>query len=675
MITKIKFGEPVNTGAVVLEVSVSQKIDFGNVVSTWPFRWDFQLSEEDKVFGLGESMRGINKRGFKYTSWCSDEPHQDESKPSLYGAHNFIIVFGKQTFGMFFETPSRIDFDIGFTKADLFSVETQDIGVNLYTITAEKDGQTPLLSIVQQFRTIIGQSYIPPFWAFGFQQSRWGYKNQQDISEVVQNYKKMNFPIDSVCMDIDYMEEYEDFTVDKEKFPDLSQFAAELKKDGIRLIPIIDAGVKVKEGYSVYDEGIKNEYFCKKEDGKTPYAAGVWPGRSHFADFFRPEVRKWFGLKYKVLTDCGIEGFWNDMNEPAMFYSDESLSQAHEKMKNTDVTNLDIISFFQFSALGESTKNSMEDYKRFYHSVPADPKNPESDRKIYRHDKVHNMFGGLMTQAAAEGLDEIAPEKRMLLYSRASTIGAHRYGGIWTGDVNSWWAHLEQHIKVLPGLNMCGFLYTGSDIGGFGYDTSRDLLLRWTEFSVFTPLMRNHSSAGTRLQEYYRYENPEDFKSVLDLRYALIPYLYSEYVKCAVKNQMMFKPLGFEYPSDKMAMETEDQLFLGNEIMLAPVYKQNATGRYVYLPENMTKVIWQNSTFKQERMKKGIHYVQMPLNSVVFFVRDKKMIPLCKPASSTNEIKYDDFEFVGDGKEYLLYRDDGFTKDIQLEKGCVVVKK
>ena len=638
MITKYTFGQPVNTGATVKQIPVQDEFHTGKLLSKWPFNWEYTLAPQDKVFGLGENMRGINKRGFKYTSWCSDEPHHDESKSSLYGAHNFILIFGKETFGLFFDTPSRIDFDIGFTKSDVLSVSSQDTGINLYLITPDTQEKAGLLNIVQQFRELIGQSYIPPFWAFGFQQSRWGYKTEQDILDVVQKYKELNIPLDAICMDIDYMEEYEDFTIDKSKFPDLKALSQKLKKEGIRLIPIIDAGVKVKEGYSVYEEGIKNDFFCKKADGKTPYTAGVWPGRSHFTDFFNPKARLWFGKKYKVLTDCGIEGFWNDMNEPAMFYSDESLKYVSEKLKNTDISNLDINSFFEFSGLGETTKNNPNDYKLFYHNVPENPDDPESPLKLYRHDQVHNMYGALMTKAAAEGMKQIAPGKEILLYSRASTIGAHRYGGIWTGDVNSWWSHLEQQIKMLPSLNMCGFLYVGSDIGGFSYDTSRDLVLRWTALGIFTPLMRNHSANGTRLQECFRFEHPEDFKSLLDLRYSLIPYLYDEFVKCAKENKMMFKPLCFEYPEDKIAAETEDQLFLSDQLMIAPVYKQNASGRYVYLPEPMTKVLWQNSKPSLQKMEKGIHYVDVPLDSVVFFIRNNQSVPLCKPAVSTEFI-------------------------------------
>lgn len=674
MIRKFSFGNPIATQSVVINLPLEKNFSIGNLETTWPFIWNYELAPEDKIYGLGENMRGINKRGFIYTSWCSDEPHHDESKSSLYGAHNFIIVHGEKDFGLFFDTPSKITYDIAFTKNNQLTVKTDDTGVFLYYITPEENEKNPLLNIVHQFRTLIGQSYIPPLWAFGFQQSRWGYKNEKDILEVVNRYKELNIPLDAVCMDIDYMEEYEDFTVDKSRFPDLAALSKKLKKEGIRLVPIIDAGVKIKKGYSVYDEGIENDYFCKKQDGKTPYAAGVWPGRSHFTDFFNPKARQWFGSKYKILTDQGIEGFWNDMNEPAMFYSDESLKSVYEKLKNTDISNLDVNSFFVFSGLGETTKNSFEDYKLFYHRVPVNPEQESSEYKLYRHDKVHNMYGGLMTKAASEELDKIF-NKRTLLYSRASYIGSHRYGGIWTGDVNSWWTHLEQQIKMLPSLNMCGFLYVGSDIGGFSYDTSRDLVLRWTALGVFTPLMRNHSANYTRLQECFRFENPQDFKSLLDFRYALIPYLYSEYIKAAVNNTMLFKPLGFEFTDDKLALETEDQLLLGNEIMIAPVYKQNATGRYVYLPEPMTKVIWENSKAREEPMEKGIHYIEVPLNAIVFFVRNNCLVPMGQTASSTDFLTHKDFTLLGNGKEYKLYQDDGFTKEITLENRISVLKR
>lgn len=666
MVTKIIYGNPVETGAVIGNIgNSSTNPNFGKVESSWPFEWKYQLGKDDLVFGLGESMRGMNKRGWHYTSWCSDNPHHEETTTSLYGAHNFILVFGEKTFAMFFDTASRINFDIGYTNQNEMIVTTEDTGVVLYEITAEShSGESALTNIVHQFRELIGQSYVAPRWAFGFQQSRWGYRNEEDVRKVVSSYKENNLPLDAVCMDIDYMDEFMDFTVDSKKFPNLKKLSTELKEQGVRLIPIIDAGVKVKEGYSVYDEGVANNYFCKKEDGKSDYTAGVWPGRSHFPDFFNPKVREWFGKKYEVLTNEGIDGFWNDMNEPAMFYSDESLAEVTEKLRNTDTTNLDIGSFFNFAGLSGSTANNMEDYRRFYHNVTLE----SGETKRYRHDTVHNMFGGLMTRSAGEGLRKLYPEERKLIYSRASMIGAHRYGGIWTGDCNSWWSHLEQEIKQLPALNMCGFLYTGADIGGFGCDTTRDLVLRWLSLGAFTPLMRNHAASGTRPQECYAFGDTADFKNILDLRYALIPYLYSEYMKAVLTSTMYFKPLAFDYPQDKMALQTEDQLLLGNELMIAPVYKQNVGGRYVYIPEDMIQVTWKNSTATQKEITKGIHWVEMGLDEVVFFVRKNKMIPLYKPCEHTKDLNISAFTPLGNGETYDLYNDDGLTTRHSMEK-------
>ena len=663
MVTKHSFGEPVDTGAVLEDISTQvETIPCGVVTQKFPFEWQFGMQPGDIVYGLGETVRGMNKRGFSYTSWCFDQSAQNESSPYMYGAHNFFVVFGAKTFGMFFDTASKITFDIGWTESDTITVTTKDTGVTVYAITADNDGMTELESIVHQFRHMIGQSYIPPKWAFGFQQSRWGYKTEADVREVVRRYEQAEIPLDAVCLDIDYMTEYEDFTVDTKKFPDMKKLTAELKQKGVRLVPIIDAGVKQKKGYSVYDEGIKNGYFCKKEDG-TEYTAGVWPGKSHFTDFLNDKAALWFGMHYKVLTDLGIEGFWNDMNEPAMFYSEESLKEVFDHIKSLEGKNLDIDSFFEFTPLSNSTFNRDDDYARFYHNMTQ----KDGSTKRIRHDKVHNLFGARMTKAASDALAQIEPDKRILLYSRASTVGAHRYGGIWTGDCCSWWSHLEMQIKMIAGLNMCGFLYTGSDTGGFGADTSRDLVLRWTAFSAFTPLMRNHAAWNTRNQECYSFEHPEDFKSILELRYALIPYLYSEYVKAAVKGDMLFKPLSFVWPKDALARETEDQLLVGNDIMIAPVYKQNATGRYVYLPEDMTQVTWQNSCVTQTAVTKGIHFVEVPLNTVVFFVRKGHAVPLAKPASCVDQLSSEIAQIVGDGDSYQLYEDDGFTRSVTLD--------
>ena len=266
-----------------------------------------------------------------------------------------------------------------------------------------------------------------------------------------------------IYMDIDYMQSFKDFTVNEENFPDFPEFVQEMDDQDIRLIPIIDAGVKVEPGYEIYEEGVKNNYFCKREDG-SDFVAAVWPGDTHFPDMLNPEARKWFGDKYRFLIEQGIEGFWNDMNEPAIFYSSEGLAEARELAGEFAKDTEGKTHPWEMQDKMLSIANNPEDYKRFYHNV---------DGKKIRHDKVHNLFGYNMTRAAGEAFERIDPEKRFLMFSRSSYIGMHRYGGIWTGDNKSWWSHILLNLKMLPSLNMCGFLYTGADLGGFGSDNKR----------------------------------------------------------------------------------------------------------------------------------------------------------------------------------------------------------
>lgn len=239
------------------------------------------------------------------------------------------------------------------------------------------------------------------------------------------------------------------------------------------------------------------------------------------------------------------------------------------------------------------------------------------------------------------------------------------------GDNRSWWSHLLMNLKMLPSLNMCGFLYTGADIGGFGSDTTEDLMLRWLELGIFTPLMRNHASKGTREQEFYQFEHTDEFRNIIQLRYALLPYLYSEFMKAVLLDDMMFQPLAFVYPNDVHAKEVEDQLMVGDSIMIAPVYTQNANGRYVYLPEEMKLYRIRNcQDMDVEVLSAGHHYVRAKLNEVLIFVRPDHIVPLAKPGicvEDTDTSKLYLLHFVKEEAQYLLYDDDGYEKDYSME--------
>ena len=663
MVWKFKYGNPFETEAVVGSIKETEgNPPFGTLSLKDGFCYQYELSKNDVVYGLGEAVRGINKRGHCYISNASDDPNHLESTRSIYGAHNFIVIAGEKNFGLFVDYPAKLTFDIGYTFSDILEISCQDANLYLYVI----EGETPY-EIVKQFRKMIGRSYIPPKFAFGFGQSRWGYKTKEDFRKVVGGYRENHIPIDMVYMDIDYMQDFKDFTLNEENFKDFPAFVSEMKEQNIRLIPIIDAGVKIEPGYQVYEEGVKNGYFCKREDGSN-FVAAVWPGYTHFPDVLNPEARRWFGDCYRILTEQGIEGFWNDMNEPAIFYTPEGMKEAYEQMRECAEDENGKVSVFQVRETLVNLQNNRKDYDAFYHQV---------DGQMVRHDKVHNLFGYNMTRAAGEGFERIDPDKRFLLFSRSSYIGMHRYGGIWTGDNKSWWDHILLNLKMMPSLNMCGFLYTGADLGGFGADATRDLLLRWLAFGVFTPLMRNHAAVDTREQECYQFEHVEDFRHVIEVRYRLLPYLYSEYMKAAVFDDMYFKPLSFEYPQDTFAPQVEDQLMLGNEIMIAPVYTQNAKGRYVYLPEEMMFIKFMpDGSVYEEKLPAGHHYVEVALNEVPLFIRGGKCIPVAETAESVAELQMDTLELLGySGAEYLLYDDDGNHKDYDNPENMKWMKK
>lgn len=654
-IKKYIFGTPLDTDSVIIHTENTESInkkDIKYMMLNEDKTLEYTLFDDDIVYGLGENVRGLNKRGWIYESFCSDEFSHTPDKKSLYSAHNFIIIYGTKTFGIFIDSPSKVTFDIGYTARNKLKIISENNNFNLFII----EGNT-LQNIVKEFRRLIGRSYIPPKWSFGYGQSRWGYSNEDDVKEVIKSYKDNDIPLDMLYLDIDYMERFKDFTIDKTSFPLFDELVQYCKEQNVKLIPIIDAGIKVEDGYDLYEEGIKNNYFCVDRDGQV-FTAAVWPGKVHLPDFMQPEVREWFGEKYKVLTDKGIEGFWNDMNEPALFYSEDGLNNAYMKAEDLRQKNIGIYEYFALKDSFSNMSNSIDDYKNMHQKVNG---------KLVSHYDIHNLYGFNMTRAAYEGLEKINSGKRFLLFSRASMIGAHRFGGVWTGDSASWWEHIEMTIHMLPNLNMCGFLFIGSDTGGFSGNATSDLLIRWNQLSLFTPLYRNHSALGTRDQEAYAFdkETTAIIRNIIKFRYSLTTYLYSEFMKAVKNNDMYFKPLTFEY-EDETSKGVEDQLLVGESLMIAPIYKQNAKGRYVYLPSEMLLCRVNNEgTLSFEIYNKGHNFFEYNMEEILFCVKKNKLIPLVNNCNKDINKELDIIAFVEDKAEYYLYDDDGVTKDYE----------
>lgn len=617
----------------------------------------FPLTDHDRVYGLGPNMGGINKRGRRYEAYCTDDPLHHEDKIVLYGAHNFFMIEDDDVAtGYFIDFPSRIYYDVGFKDLNQFNIHVHGKDFTLYIIEGAS-----LKEIIHEFHTIIKKPYLPPRWGLGYFQSRWGYRDEEEIRQIHQTFKEKKLPLEGIYLDLDYMEDFKDFTISNERFPNFKELVSDLKDEGVRLIPIIDAGVKVEEGYPVYEEGIKDDHFVKNAKGE-PYVAAVWPGKVHFPDFLQENTRDWFGQWYQSLTNMGIEGVWNDMNEPAIFYDEDSLDEAVDLAIKAKGKNLGVYDFFDLKDKFQNIGNKDEYYRRFFHNIHGES---------YTNESVHNQYGFMMTKSASDGLRELL-QKRPVLISRASSIGMHAYGGIWTGDNSSWWSHIELNLKMLPTLNMSGFYYVGADTGGFGGNSSGELLSRWMQLSVFTPLLRNHSALGTNKQEPYAFgeEVMRINRKLLEDRYRLIPYLYSELLKRYHHGGLMFTPLSFEYFGQE-AQDAEDQLFLGEEIMITPIYKPNGKGRYVYLPEEMTLVNFKDEP-ELEVLDSGVHYISYDLDELKFFIRRNKLMVYGESSLNEKELKRDTLHLIGfidQEASYTFYNDDGLSYNY--EKGEV----
>ncbi len=661
-----RYGRPFRTGAVILDIPENAFRDETEITYVEFERRDgkcllrYHLHKVDRVYGLGEQLGGLNKRGRLYKTFNTDIAPHHPNLETLYGSHPFLIVDGPQGFGLFIDYPSEMTFDIGQTHKDVMEILIPSEHVDLYLFNVNSSKE-----IVKEYLTLTGSPYVPPKWAFGYQQCRYSYPDAKTVSEIAGKFRSLDIPCDAIGMDIDYMADYKVFTLDEEKFPNFPNFVHRMKEEGFRLIPIIDAAVKVEKGYSVYDEGKTKGYFCVDKDGKD-FVAAVWPGLCHFPDFQRPEVRTWWGQLYKRFTDVGIEGFWNDMNEPAIFYVPEVLRDIRERMyrilgkenigRELEVVSEDLTSIF----------NRRDYYDKFYQQG--------EDGQRVNHEEIHNLYAFNMTRGTAEQLEQAMPEKRYFLLSRGSYAGQHRFGGIWTGDNSSWWEHLLMNIKMLISLNLTGFFYNGADIGGFDSDPSPELMIRWMQLGVFSPLFRNHSWFGVRNQEPWSFDDESTtiLRNMLRLRYALVPYAYSEFMRAARELKPFIAPLFMEFNGERVR-EVEDQYLYGDSLMVAPVYTPNAKGRFVHLPE-CRWLYWKAAQYEQREMQvmeAGDYYVQADLHETPIFLRENRLIVLSEPGKHVDEKIVETLHVVGlvtDSAEFCCYEDDGQSYDYRQGK-------
>lgn len=539
-------------------------------------------------YGFGEKTGTFNKKGRHLTFWNSDVlPHHPDTDP-LYQSIPFGIMAEPEGFwGFFLDESCRSRVDLACNHEQEVVWEAENSELDMYFIL----GHTPD-EIVERYTLLTGRAPLPPLWSLGMHQSRWGYRNQDEVKALIGQYRRHQLPLDVVHLDIDYMEGYRVFTVNRFGFPDLPKLSQWAQRRGVRLVCIIDPGVKQEVGYSVFDQGTAGDFWIKTWRGDV-LIGEVWPKPAVFPDFVQPQVRAWWSNLQAVLQNSGVSGFWNDMNEPSCF----------SVQNNTDPI--------------------------FPSSEPQGKTLPDNAlHGSYKHVEVHNVYGLLMSQASFDGMRQAQPDKRPFVLTRAGFAGIQRYAAVWTGDNNAYWEHLESSIPMLLGLGVSGVPFVGSDIGGFAGDTHGELLCRWSQLGVFYPLMRNHSAWDTVPQEPWQFGSQYlgIIRKALDLRYRLLPYLYRLMEEAEQTGAPPMRPMLWHYPQDSYAHNLCDQFLWGANLLIAPILRPHLQHRAVYFPESA----WMRlDVLEAGRIySAGVHAIAAPLDQVPIFLKPGGIVPL-----------------------------------------------
>ena len=572
-----------------------------------------KLQPEEKFIGLGEKVGNLNRRASSYVNWNTDASNHTPETDPLYETFPFFIgIHSQLTYGLFLDNTNKSYFDFGASSDEQFIwIGADDGDLNYYFFGAQT-----VADIIEDYTWLTGRMEMPPLWSLGYQQCRWSYMSAQEVLNVAAKFREYNIPADVMYCDIDYMEGFKIFTWNNETFPDPKSFIDKLKAMNFKLITIVDPGIKVEEGYQQYDEGVERGYFATYPNGEN-YIGEVWPGRCHFPDFFREDVREWWGAAFKALTEPGVEGFWNDMNEPAVW------------------------------------NQNMPWIVKF-----GDKFMPE----------VRNVYGMQMARATYEGTRKLLGNKRPFVLTRAAYSGTQRYSAVWTGDNTATDEHLLLGTRLVNSLGISGMANVGVDIGGFSGNPTPELMVRWNSLGTYTPMYRNHAIQDSEYREPWQYgaENMDLIKKSIEERYRLLPYLYSSFYQTTQTGLPVCRTLAINYTHDELvyAEAYQNQFLFGDNLLVAPVVSTELTAK-VYLPEGT----WFRFG-SDEKFEGGKDYtVEAPLNDMPVFVKAGAIIPLQHVIQSTQDVGDGILELhIWPNKEsssFVYYEDDGDTYDYE----------
>lgn len=596
----------------------------GNIINE-----DFQPSFKDEkgnvyiskvndclaYYGLGEKGGDLNKKGFYTENFNTDDPETDDDSITYYKTIPFYVALKEEaTYGIFFDNSFRSYFDMGKERGDRIFFGAIGGQIQYYFIPGEN-----IKEVVKNYTALTGRMEMPPLWSLGYQQCRFSYFSQEEVRELVKTFEEKDIPLDVVYLDIDYMDGFRVMTFKTPNFDDAAGLISDLKEKGIRTITIIDPGVKVDEEYDVFKRGKEGNHFTKKLDGEI-FIGAVWPGDSAFPDFSNKECREWWKSELKkFISEHGMDGIWNDMNEPCVFNND------HKTMLETCIHN--------------------------------------SDNGVIEHKEFHNRYGFEMSRCSKEAQEELHPNERGFSMTRATYAGGQRYSSVWTGDNMSLWSQMRMSISMNANLGISGFSFVGNDVSGFGLDSSEELFIRWMEMGPFIPIFRNHSNMYTRRQEPWAFGPRAEkiAKKSIELRYELLPYIYDLYYISHKEGLPIFRPMIMEYEKDMNLLNMREQFMLGENMIVAPVLYEGERSKTVYLPKGS----WFNY-FTREKLQGGKWYkLPCELDEILVFVKEGSIIPTYnKKFRNVKERPRNIlFKVFGENAKGFHYNDDGHTME------------
>jgi alpha-glucosidase len=582
-------------------------VPFGVCGNKWLM--SFRLMPGMRFFGMGEKNTGFEKTGMRTKFWNTDvwaDFHTDQvengSTDPMYASFPVLLVkHGTHWIGILVASNYPVFMDTGARQV----IEgLQDPGVSdNYFYFGAIDGMpdvyltadTEVQTVVRTLARLCGLPERPPFWALGYQQSRWGYKSLADLEGLDKEFRSQGVPCDGLWLDIDYMDGFRVFSLATEGFDNAEARIGKLNAKGRKIVPILDPGVKRDMEYRIAAEGLEKGLFCLNRQG-LPYTGFVWPGASLFPDFAQEGCRAWWAGHTAALCAKGFNAFWVDMNDPS------TGSSAIEEML--------------------FNKGRME------------------------HEAFHNVYGRAMTEATRDGLREAYPDKRPFVLSRSGFLGSSRSGALWCGDNVSNYHHLQKGVEMMLSLSLSGMAYNGNDLGGFGGDCSDELFLDWHRANLLFPVYRNHSATGTRLQEPWRFSEATGaaVRQTILIRYSLLPYLYNLMISLSLDGSPVIRPLLWEDDSAE-CLAIADQFLIGDGLLQAPKLVEGQQERDVYFPQG-DWISLGTGTEYHGPVRARIDLLADPL---ALFLRSGVLVPLVsveKPVHHSGELDTRDVVFL-----------------------------